>query len=119
MVPDLGVSYGGGAELAGSNAAASMPWKKPKLSRHKLLVEAYMSLMLFMVVYCARPEDWIPGLSNIPLAKIAGILALVAFAFSLGKIRQRLPNEVILVILLTAQLFVNGAHVSRVAGWGA
>ena len=45
-------------------------------------------------------------MSNIPLAKIAGILALVAFAFSLGKIRQRLPNEVILVILLTAQLFV-------------
>ena len=106
MVPDLGVSYGGGAELTGSNAVSSMPWKKPKLSRHKLLVEAYLSLMLFMVVYCARPEDWIPGLSNIPLAKIAGILALVAFAFSLGKIRQRLPNEVILVILLTAQLFV-------------
>ena len=50
MVPDLGVSYGGGAELAGSNAMASMPWKKPKLSRHKLLVEAYLSLMLFMVV---------------------------------------------------------------------
>ena len=42
MVPDLGVSYGGGAELAGSNAVASMPWKKPKLSRHKLLVEAYI-----------------------------------------------------------------------------
>jgi O-antigen ligase len=106
MVPDLGVRYGGGAELVSSDAAVSKPLQKPKLSRHKQLVEAYLSLMLFMVVYCARPEDWIPGLSNIPLAKIAGILALVAFAFSLGKIRQRLPNEVILVILLTAQLFV-------------
>jgi O-antigen ligase len=105
MVPDLGVRYGGGAELVGSDAAVSKPLQKPKLSRHKQLAEAYISLLLFMVVYCARPEDWIPGLSNIPLAKIAGILALVAFAFSLGKIRQRLPNEVILVILLTAQLF--------------
>ena len=28
---------------------------------NKLLVEAYLSpAMLFMVVYCARPEDWIP-----------------------------------------------------------
>jgi putative inorganic carbon (hco3(-)) transporter len=106
MVPDLGVSDCVAAELLGSDAAASMPSQKRKLPRHKLLTEAYISLLLFMVVYCARPEDWIPGLSNIPLAKIAGILALVAFAFSLGQIRQRLPNEVIFIILLTVQLFV-------------
>jgi O-antigen ligase len=105
MVPDLGFSYCGGAELLGSDAADSKPSQKRKLPRHKQLAEAYISLLLFMVVYCARPEDWIPGLSNVPLAKIAGILALVAFAFSLGQIRQRLPNEVIFVILLTVQLF--------------
>jgi hypothetical protein len=28
------------------------------------------------VVYCARPEDWTPGLSYIPLAKITAILAM-------------------------------------------
>jgi O-antigen ligase len=105
MVPDLGFSYCGGAELLGSDAADSKPSQKRKLPRHKQLAEAYISLLLFMVVYCARPEDWIPGLSNVPLAKIAGILALVAFAFSLGQIRQPLPNEVIFVILLTVQLF--------------
>ncbi len=72
-----------------------------------------------MVVYCARPEDWIPGLSNVPLAKIAGVLALVAFVLSLGQIRQRLPREVIFIILLTGQLFVTVPMVSCVAGRGA
>jgi O-antigen ligase len=78
---------------------------KRKLSRHTTLTEAYVALLLFMVVYCARPEDWIPGLSNAPLAKIAGILALIAFLLSIGQIRQRLSPEVIFLLLLTVQLF--------------
>src|ERR1700730_383548 len=78
---------------------------KRKISRHTRLAEAYVSLSLFMVVYCARPEDWIPGLSNVPLAKIAGVLALIAFLLSLGEIRQRFPREVIFLVLLTVQLF--------------
>jgi O-antigen ligase len=45
-------------------------------------------------------------LSSVPLAKIAGVLALVAFLLSLDQIRQRLPREVIFVILLTGQLFL-------------
>ena len=60
------------------------------MSKHKQLAEAYVALLLFMVVYCARPEDWIPGLSNVPLAKIAGVLALAAFGLSVSQIRQRL-----------------------------
>jgi O-antigen ligase len=106
MVPYLGGSYYGAAELVGSDAAVSKPSQKPKLSRHKQLAEAYISLLLFMVVYCARPEDWIPGLSNVPLAKIAGVLALAAFGLSVSQIRQRLPREVTFLILLTGQLFV-------------
>jgi O-antigen ligase len=59
-----------------------------------------------MVIYYGRPEDWIPGLSNVPLAKIAGILALFALVFSLRHIRNRFPREVIYLFLLIAQLFL-------------
>jgi O-antigen ligase len=106
MVPDLRAGQFGAGELVTTSATASAPSLQRKLSRHKQLTEAYVSLLLFMVVYCARPGDWIPGLSNVPLAKMAGVLSLVAFVLSLGQIRQRLPREVIFIILLTGQLFV-------------
>src|SRR5712692_1028590 len=47
---------------------------RQRISRRTPLVGAYVSLLLFMVVYCARPEDWIPGLSTVPLAKLTGAL---------------------------------------------
>ncbi len=75
-------------------------------SRRKPLVGAYVALVLFMVIYCARPEDWIPGLSNVPLAKIAGIFALLALVFSLRHIRTRFPREVTYLFLLIGQLFL-------------
>src|SRR5580658_3001487 len=106
MVPDLGVSRFGSEELTTAGAVTLVPSSQRKRSRHKQLAEAYISLLLFMVVYCARPEDWIPGLSSVPLAKIAGVLALIAFLLSLDQIRQRLPREVIFVLLLTGQLFL-------------
>ena len=65
-----------------------------------------MALVLFMVIYCARPEDWIPGLSNVPLAKIAGILALLALVFSLRHIRQRFPRKSYIYSFLIGQLFL-------------
>ena len=75
-------------------------------SRRKRLGAAYVWLLLFMVVYCARPEDWIPGLHYLPLAEITGGLAIVAFLFALGSNRQRLPREVIYLILLFVQLWM-------------
>lgn len=77
-----------------------------RTSRRKPLVGAYVALLLFMVIYCARPEDWIPGLSRVPLEKITVFLALLALAFSLRHIRQRLPREVVFLSLLIGQLFV-------------
>jgi len=59
-----------------------------------------------MGTYCARPQDWIPGLSAVPLAKITGALALLALVFSLRHFRQRLPREVFFLSLLVGQLFV-------------
>ena len=91
---------------AATSDTDARPAKRKILRQHRILTEAYVALLLFMVVYCARPEDWIPGLSNVPLAKVAGVLALIAFVLSVGQVRQRLPREVILLFLLTAQLFV-------------
>jgi len=59
-----------------------------------------------MVVYFARPEDWIPGLAVVPLAKIAGILILLALVFSFGDIRWHMPQEVIFLSLLVFQLWL-------------
>ena len=71
--------------------------------RQERLSGAYFWLLAFFVVYCARPEDWIPGLHQFPLAKVTGVLAFVALALSLGQAR-RLPREVLYLFLLLAQL---------------
>ena len=91
---------------------------KRRRSRRKPLVGAYIALVLFMVIYHGRPEDWIPGLSNVPLAKIAGVLALLALVFSLRHIRNRFPREIIYLFLLIGQLFLASIIFSRVAGRG-
>src|ERR1039458_5635942 len=80
-------------------APRTIPHRKP-------LGAAYVWLLLFMVVYCARPEDWIPGLHYVPRAKITGVLAIVALLFALGSNRKRLPREVIYLILLFVQLWM-------------
>lgn len=87
-------------------AATGSVGAKRRIARRKPLVGAYVALVLFMVIYYGRPEDWIPGLSNVPLAKIAGILALLGLIFSLPHIRNRFPREVIYLSLLIGQLFL-------------
>lgn len=53
---------------------------------------AFFWLSAFYVVYCARPEDWIPGLKYVPLAKISGILALLGLALGAGRSKRGLRN---------------------------
>lgn len=67
---------------------------------------AYLWLLLFFVVYCARPEDWIPGLTIIPLAKIAGIFCALSFVISIPQLRRSLPRETIYLALLMFQLWL-------------
>jgi hypothetical protein len=78
----------------------------PPGSGHGQLVAAFTALLLFMFIYCARPEEWIPGLSAVPLAKVAGTMAFLALLFSLRQIRLRLPREVLYLALLIGQLFL-------------
>lgn len=58
--------------------------QRPAFQREPM-AGAFFWLCSFYLIYCARPEDWIPGLSYIPLAKISGIFALVAVVMSAGK----------------------------------
>src|SRR5580692_1368890 len=76
-------------------------------NRREPLAFAYFGLVLFLIVYFARPEDWIPGLAVLPLAKITGILILVALAFSFSTIRWQMPLEVAFLALLVAQLWLS------------
>jgi len=94
---------------AANSVAMDSTSVQQRSSQRKPFVGAYVSLLLFMVVYCARPEDWIPGLSVVPLAKVAGVLALLALMFSLRQFRSSLPREVIYLILLVGQLFLAAA----------
>ena len=75
-------------------------------NRREPLGFAYFGLVLFMVVYFARPEDWIPGLAAVPLAKITGILILLALVFSFSNIRWHMPREIIFLSLLVVQLWL-------------
>jgi O-antigen ligase len=64
---------------------------------------AYAAVLLFIVVYCVRPNDWIPGAAEFPFAKIVGFFALAAFFLSVGRL-GRLPKEVVYLLLLFGQL---------------
>lgn len=71
---------------------------------------AFVGLTFFILVYCARPNDWIPGFMFFPFAKIAGVLALAGFlagiATNLTAVRH-LPREMIYLILLLLHLCVS------------
>jgi O-antigen ligase len=67
---------------------------------------AFFWLLLFFVVYCARPEDWVPGLAVVPLAKIAGVFCGLSFLASIPQLRRFLPRETIFLALLVFQLWL-------------
>jgi len=72
---------------------------------------AFFWLSGFFVVYCARPEDWIPGLKYLPLAKITAILAIWGLFNSLGKTKRTmkdLPREANLLLIMIVLFYVGG-----------
>src|SRR6202521_697511 len=71
---------------------------------------AYFWLSLFYFVYCARPQDWIPGMQLFPLAKIAGILTIAALLLSLGKTKRSfsaLPRETFYLLSINLLFFIS------------
>lgn len=68
---------------------------------------AYVGVLVFTAVYFVRPEDWIPGLTNIRLAMIAGGLAIGTFVLSVVGSKaniSRMPRECWYLVLLFGQL---------------
>jgi hypothetical protein len=82
---------------------------------------AFFWLSAFFVIYCARPEDWIPGLKILPLAKITAILAIWGLFTSLGRTKRTfkdLPKEATLLLTMIGLLCL-GAFLSPVWRGGA
>lgn len=99
---------------------ASIQPAAPQEEEHSL-GGAFFWLSAFYLVYCARPEDWIPGLRLIPLAKISGIFALIGFLMSLGRTKRGLrdlPREATCLLALIA-LLIPSALLSPVWKGGA
>lgn len=68
---------------------------------------AFFWLSAFYLVYCARPEDWIPGLGHVPLAKITALFAFFGLLATLGRTERRikdLPREAFYLIALIGVL---------------
>lgn len=69
---------------------------------------AFFWLSAFYVVYCARPEDWVPGLKYFPLAKITGFCALWGL-YKIGglssRVLRKLPRESSYLLALIATFY--------------
>ena len=90
--------------------AAAATWRERFSVAREPLRGAFFWLSAFYLVYCARPEDWIPGLKYIPLAKISGIFALMALVMSAGKSKRGfrdLPKEAGYLFAMIALLIVS------------
>jgi len=70
----------------------------------------FWGLSAFYFVYCARPQEVIPGLSWIPVAKFTGALALLGLLLSIGRSHRKisdLPRDAYYLVALIAVLFVS------------
>ena len=82
---------------------------------------AFFWLSGFFLVYCARPEDWIPGLKYFPLAKITAIMAIWGLLNSMGRTKRTLkdiPKEGKILLALIGLMFF-GAFLSPIWKGGA
>ena len=93
--------------MASSVALNSKPEQRGRL---KQAGAGFFWLSAFYLVYCGRPEDWIPGLDFLPLAKITSAGAVLAFLFTSSKARRKLstlPAESYVLLALIAVLLIS------------
>ena len=83
-----------------------MAWSAGKIgtlipSAEERTTLAYGALLALSFIYFVRPEDYIPGLAYIPIAKIAGGISLFALVFGVsGQWKENKPKELRLVYFL-------------------
>ena len=66
---------------------------------------AYAAVLLFVIIYFFRPEDWIHGASAVPFEKISGGVAILAFGLGLlARGLPTFPREIKLLFLLFLQM---------------
>jgi O-antigen ligase len=82
-------------------ATAAFTPKKERTKRQRA-TGAYLALLMLSAICFGRPEDVIPGIAVIPIAKIAGGIALVGLILSLmsGKLKQKFAPETKYVIAM-------------------
>jgi hypothetical protein len=71
-----------------------------------MLSLAYAGVLLFCAVYFFRPEDFIPGLAFVPMAKITGVIAAVGLLLAIFSGHLWLRSEVKLLLGLFAYLVI-------------
>lgn len=74
-----------------AGAAKAVPPAREKLVRERMGM-AFVFMCAFYVVYCLRPEDWLPVLAVLPLAKITAIAAILAFIFGSTRRKRTLKD---------------------------
>jgi O-antigen ligase len=97
LLDDKSLKESGGRVMANPGS-----WQSSRFS------VAFFWLATFYFVYCARPEDWIPGLRHLPLAKISGVFAVLALLFSVGRTKRAfrdLPREATYLLVMIGLLF--------------
>src|ERR1700730_17732036 len=78
---------------------------QPRQKFSAKLTVPYLGVLLFSMVYFARPQDWIPGAADVPVAKITGFLALGSFLLSLlGRAKLSMSRGTWLLFALFGQL---------------
>src|SRR6266446_3780331 len=76
---------------------------------------AFRALVLFSLLYYARPEDAIPFLAFIPISKIVGLICVIGLIAGLSKRKKKMTFPLPLTFLLL--LFVQMCFTIPFAFW--
>jgi O-antigen ligase len=97
--------------MGGFTSTQTVLISRPSPTTKDALAGTFFWLTAFFVVYCARPEDWIPGLRYLPLAKITACCALIGFLASVNKTKRSLrdlPRESRYLLAIMGIMLLSG-----------